>query len=163
MESCDKSYPLKIAVVKKTIWFSLINLRMLFLRNPKLSIFWRLESSLFPSLIVTWIGKEKTVVVFSSIILKRYCGICFCKFCRTIPVFCTNVVLGVTLNLVLEHDLQTINCIKPLRFRNFQLKEIKHYSPLGLTLAVKITTTKYESNFNFTSILYKLQTACCYC
>ena len=39
--------------------------------------------------------------VFSNISLKRYWGLCFCKFCKTFLLFCTNVVNEVILNLIL--------------------------------------------------------------
>ena len=96
-----------------------MNFRILFLISIKLFEFRRVGSKLFDSMIVE--GKKEFLKklclilkqgmlskflvayawVFSGISLKRFEDFCFCKFCKTFVVFCTNVVKVVIPNLIL--------------------------------------------------------------
>ena len=110
--------PLELLQSKALLGKGLINFRILFLKSAKLFEFRRVGSNLFHSIIEEGEKVFEEVVsdfrtgnviniscsiwkVFSGISLKNIGDFCFCKFCKTFLVFCTNIVTEVILNLIL--------------------------------------------------------------
>ena len=112
--------PLLLLQLRTSLRESLRNVRILFLKLTKLFVFRRVGYKLLHSINVEekkeflkklylilkqWMLSTFSVIyawVFTGISLRRYFGhFCFCKFCKTFLVFCTNVVTEVILNLIL--------------------------------------------------------------
>ena len=112
--------PSQLLQLKTLLGEGLINFRILFLKSTKLFEFQRVKSKLSHSMIVE--GKKEilkklclilkqrmlsTFLVAYACVFFRYLSgkdiedFCFCKFCKTFLVFCTNVVTEVILNLIL--------------------------------------------------------------